>query len=143
MVLITEVIEKMDLFILQLIPNKMVNRINKKNTGTNRKPLKNHFHNLFVNTTLSNYGFKLVINDYFIKKKYKPKGNFKDAKFLCNLQNKLCLSGWNIDISIPKHQQDRYIRLLIAAKYSIEYQRYDLTIRINKILITYFSKLTK
>ena len=141
MVLNTEAIEKMDLFILQLIPKNMVNIINKKNTKT--KPLKNNFHNLFVNTTLSNYGFKLVMNDYFIKKKYKPRGNYDDALFLCNLWNKLCPSGWNIDMSIPKHQQDRYVRLLIAAKYSIEYERHDLTIRINKILITYFSKLTQ
>lgn len=104
------------------------------------KPLKNLFPNLFLNTTLSNEGFNLVLNDFFIKKNYKPRGKYKDAVFFCDLWNKLCPSGWNLCSLILPHQQNRYVRLLIAAKCSISYERYDLTIRINKILITYFSK---
>ena len=117
--------------------------INKRKSKLNKNSLKRHFPNLFVNTTLSNEGFNLVINDFFIKKKYKPKGNFKDAIFLVNLWSKVSPSGWEATKFILGHQKNRYIRLLMAAKCSITYERYDLTIRINKILITYFSKLNQ
>ena len=101
------------------------------------KYVKKEYSNCFLNTSIdSGIEFTVILKSFFNYKAYKPKGNWDDAMFLCKIWMKYGQSGF---IGNPKkHETLRFIKLIIAAKYSIQYERYDLTIRINKLLITYF-----
>jgi hypothetical protein len=137
MVLSTEVIEKMDLFILQLIPNKM--KMTKKQYYNF---IKKNYPNCFLSTKVNSFMFEYIVTEFFKYGDGKPKGNFDDAIFIFKIWNNVAINFREKSL-LSEDQSLRYIKLLKAGKYSFMNQRYDLSIRINKLLITYFSKLTK
>jgi hypothetical protein len=104
------------------------------------KFMKKNYPNCFLSTKVNSFMFELFVTEFFGYGDAKPKGNFDDAIFIFKIWNNLAMDFWQNSL-LSKDQSLRYVKLLIAGKYSFLHQRYDLSIRINKILITYFSKL--
>lgn len=115
-------------------------KLNNKQKIKHFKFLKEKYPNIFLNSKVCMTKFDIIVSDFFYQKAYKARGSYKDAMFSFWAFSKFGIVGFCVTSYLTEHQTLRYAKLLIAAKKALEFERYDIVIRVNKILLTYFHK---